>query len=76
VVSNHAGGLIDGTRHGITGDNPVTVTNEANGVIKGEAGSGINLDTASDTTTTITNHGSSPAMQTALPTVTVLTSTA
>ena len=57
VVSNHAGGLIDGTRHGITGDNPVTVTNDANGVIKGEAGSGINLDTASDTTTTITNHG-------------------
>jgi RTX calcium-binding nonapeptide repeat (4 copies) len=57
VVHNLAGGLIEGTRHGITGDNPITVTNDAGATIVGHAGSGINMDTASDTTTTITNHG-------------------
>src|SRR5690348_15362397 len=57
AVENHGGGLIEGARHGITGDNPVTVTNDLGGKIIGDAGSGINLDTASTTTTSIVNHG-------------------
>jgi Ca2+-binding RTX toxin-like protein len=55
VVNNFAGGIIDGARHGITGDEPITVTNE--GTIIGRAGAGINMDTASTTTTTVVNHG-------------------
>ena len=59
VVNNgdatHTAALISGARHGITGDNPVTVTNY--GEILGNSGSGINLDTASTTTTTVENHG-------------------
>ena len=53
--ATHTAALISGARHGITGDNPVTVTNY--GEILGNSGSGINLDTASTTTTTIENHG-------------------
>lgn len=53
VVNNYAGGVIDGARHGITGDQPITVDNA--GTISGEAGSGINLDTA-DVTTTVVNN--------------------
>jgi hypothetical protein len=55
VVNNFAGGLIDGARHGITGDEPVTITND--GTIIGRVGAGINMDTASTTTTTVTNTG-------------------
>ena len=55
VVNNFAGGLIDGARHGITGDAPITVTN--GGTIIGRVGAGINMDTASTTTTTVTNTG-------------------
>lgn len=55
VVNNFAGGIIDGARHGITGNQPITVNNS--GTITGEAGSGINMDSASTTTTTVTNHG-------------------
>ena len=43
--------IIEGARHGITGDNPVTVNNY--GKITGNSGSGINLDTAEPSTTTI-----------------------
>ncbi|MBR0697046.1 calcium-binding protein [Bradyrhizobium lablabi] len=57
VVNNHDGGLIEGARHGITGDQPVTVTNDLGGSIIGDAGAGINLDTASTSTTTIVNAG-------------------
>lgn len=57
VVHNFAGGVIEGTRHGITGGNPIEVTNAAGASIIGDGGSGINLDTASDTTTMIVNHG-------------------
>ncbi|QOZ65454.1 beta strand repeat-containing protein [Bradyrhizobium arachidis] len=57
VVNNHAGGTIEGTRHGITGDQPITISNDAGGSIIGDAGSGINMDTASTTTTTILNSG-------------------
>ena len=55
VVNNFAGGVIDGARHGITGDQPITVTND--GTIIGRSGSGINMDSAANTTTTVTNHG-------------------
>jgi Ca2+-binding RTX toxin-like protein len=59
IVNNgdvtHTAALISGARHGITGDNPVTVTNY--GEIIGNSGSGINLDTISTTTTSIKNHG-------------------
>lgn len=57
VVHNHAGGTIEGTRHGITGDQPIAISNDAGGSIIGDAGSGINMDTASTTTTTILNAG-------------------
>ncbi|HSS86120.1 MAG TPA: autotransporter-associated beta strand repeat-containing protein, partial [Reyranella sp.] len=57
VVNNHTGGLIEGARHGITGSQPLTVTNDVGGRIVGDAGSGINLDTAGTTTTTVANHG-------------------
>ncbi|MDH2404217.1 hypothetical protein QCM77_30330 [Bradyrhizobium sp. SSUT18] len=53
VVNNY--GIIDGARHGITGDQPITVNN--NGTITGEAGSGINMDSAANTTTVVTNRG-------------------
>ncbi len=55
VVNNFAGGSITGARHGITGDEPITITN--GGTITGQAGAGINMDTASATTTTVTNTG-------------------
>lgn len=55
VVNNFAGGVIDGARHGITGDQPITVTND--GTIIGRSGSGINMDSAANTTTTVTNRG-------------------
>jgi autotransporter passenger strand-loop-strand repeat protein len=55
VVNNFAGGVIDGARHAITGDQPITVTND--GTIIGRGGSGINMDTAASTTTTVTNRG-------------------
>jgi hypothetical protein len=55
VVNNFAGGVIEGARHGITGDQPITVNND--GTITGAAGSGINLDSAPATTTAVTNHG-------------------
>lgn len=43
-VENMDGGLIEGARHGITGDGTVEVLNEAGGVIRGLNGSGVNLD--------------------------------
>lgn len=55
TVNNHVGGTIEGTRHGITGDAPVTVNND--GTITGDLGSGINLDTPSLSMTSVTNHG-------------------
>jgi Ca2+-binding RTX toxin-like protein len=55
VVNNFSDGTIDGTRHGITGKQNIMVTNS--GTITGEAGSGINLDTTSGTTTITNNVG-------------------
>jgi Ca2+-binding RTX toxin-like protein len=53
TVNNFSDGTIDGARHGITGNNPVTINND--GMIIGRVGAGINMDTGSATTTTITN---------------------
>ena len=55
VVNNYTGGTIDGARHGITGDDAITVYNT--GIITGHLGSGINMDTPSLSMTTVTNHG-------------------
>ncbi|UQD71040.1 hypothetical protein JEY40_35145 [Bradyrhizobium japonicum] len=55
VVNNYAGGIIDGARHAITGDQPITVNND--GTIIGRSGSGINMDSAANTTTTVANRG-------------------
>jgi hypothetical protein len=65
-ISNAGTGLIEGARHGITGgavDNTVSfatgVTNDLGGVIRGDNGSGINLDGFNALqTATIVNRGS------------------
>ena len=64
-ITNDISGLVEGGRHGITGgalNNTVTftttVTNKAGGVIKGDNGSGINLDGFNaKQSATITNAG-------------------
>jgi len=56
-VHNFQDGSITGARHGITGKLPITVDNDAGASILGQHGSGINLDTASNTTTVINNSG-------------------
>ena len=64
-ITNDVTGLVEGGRHGITGgalDNTVTftttVTNKVGGVIKGDNGSGINLDGFNaKQSATITNAG-------------------
>jgi len=55
IVNNFAGGSITGARHGITGNEPITVNNE--GTITGQSGAGINMDTAGTTTTIVNNSG-------------------
>jgi hypothetical protein len=55
IVNNFAGGSITGARHGITGNEPITVNND--GTITGQAGAGINMDTAGTTTTIVNNSG-------------------
>ena len=65
VINNQAGGLIEGARHGITGGPKAagtafttTVTNAAGATIRGDDGSGINLDGFDrNQTATITNNG-------------------
>lgn len=52
-VQNQTGGIIEGGRHGITGDGVVDVTNAAGGLISGHNGSGINLDN----TGSVVNYG-------------------
>ncbi|MBT9100011.1 hypothetical protein KFZ76_20120 [Methylovulum psychrotolerans] len=64
-ITNDTSGTIEGARHGITGgalDNTVTftasVTNNAGGIIKGDNGSGINLDGFNaNQNVTVVNHG-------------------
>ena len=55
IVNNFEGGSITGARHGITGNEPITVNNE--GTITGQSGAGINMDTAGTTTTMVNNSG-------------------
>ena len=65
VVDNQAGGTIEGGRHGITGGAPdatslftTTVNNGVGATLRGDNGSGINLDGANGKeSATITNHG-------------------
>lgn len=56
-VNNHAGGLIEGTKHAITGDKGVTVVND--GTLIGHNGSAVNIDSDADEAnrTYITNRG-------------------
>ena len=64
-ITNDVTGLIDGGRHGITGgaaSNSVlfttTITNNAGGIIRGNNGSGINLDGFNALqSATVVNHG-------------------
>jgi len=44
TVTNRAGALISGARHGITADTDITVVNEAGGAIIGRNGSGVGSD--------------------------------
>jgi subtilase-type serine protease len=53
TVHNKTGGIINGGRHGITGDGVIDVTNAVGGLIRGHNGSGINLDN----TGSVVNHG-------------------
>ncbi|MEN0038915.1 MAG: hypothetical protein AAGC78_17690 [Cellvibrio sp.] len=53
TVKNQTGGVIEGGRHGITGDGVVNVSNAVGGLISGHNGSGINLDN----TGSVVNYG-------------------
>jgi Hint domain len=56
TINNFAKGQIIGAHHGITGEFGITVNND--GLIQGQLGSGINMDTTSTSGTTIVvNHG-------------------
>jgi hypothetical protein len=59
TVNNHAGGLIEGSKHGITGDEAVTVYNALGGEIIGRNGSAVNIDNGSavEDTVFVTNYG-------------------
>jgi hypothetical protein len=59
LVHNYAGGLIQGSHHGVTGDHGQTVINDAGATLVGGNGSGINFDSAATVadTTYVTNHG-------------------
>ncbi|WP_225205540.1 beta strand repeat-containing protein [Novosphingobium huizhouense] len=54
-VWNYAGATIDGARHGVTGKLPFGYFGNA-GTITAHGGSGLNMDTAGDTVTTIVNE--------------------
>jgi VCBS repeat-containing protein/autotransporter-associated beta strand protein len=54
VVNNFSDGHIIGARHGITGDEAVTIDNA--GEITGQLGAGVNLDTLASVTATLTNE--------------------
>jgi Ca2+-binding RTX toxin-like protein len=57
AIHNFAGGSITGARHGVTGDFPITIMNDAGATILGQQGSGLNMDTASDSTMRVINYG-------------------
>ncbi len=54
-MNNFAGAVIEGAENGIFGKQPITVANA--GLIEGNAGSGIDMEAASTTTTFIDNSG-------------------
>jgi VCBS repeat-containing protein len=56
-VHNFSGGSIVGARHGITSKLALAIDNDSGASITGQLGSGINLDTASNTTTIVNNSG-------------------
>jgi len=58
AVNNFEGGLIEGSKHGVTGDMGAAVVNEEGATIRGRNGSGINFDTSgSAAPVSIVNHG-------------------
>ncbi|MFD2185050.1 hypothetical protein ACFSOX_23095, partial [Rhodoplanes azumiensis] len=59
VVHNLAGGLIEGSRHAVTGKKGLTVINEAGATLIGRNGSGINVDNDKTVANTVyvTNYG-------------------
>jgi hypothetical protein len=59
VVHNYAGGLIEGSRHALTGSRAITVINEADGAMIGRNGSAVNIDNdaSSSNRVRITNYG-------------------
>lgn len=54
-VHNYAGGLIEGSRHAVTGKQDFTIVNE--GTLIGRNGSAVNFDTNANELVTITNRG-------------------
>lgn len=63
-INNLAGGLIEGSRHGITGDIGATVNNALGATISGRNGAGLNFDNFYEdadeleaATLTVVNHG-------------------
>ena len=59
TITNLDGGWIEGSHHGITGKDGVTVVNEAGGTIIGRNGSAVNIDNSADPVATVyvSNHG-------------------
>lgn len=59
IVHNLTGGVIEGSRHGITGKRDLTVVNDAGGLIVGRNGSAINIDNngSAEQTVHVTNFG-------------------
>lgn len=57
TVNNHAGGLLEGARHAVTGDRSVTVENH--GTMIGRNGSAVNIDNegTEEERVFVTNHG-------------------
>lgn len=64
IINNQAGGIIEGSRHGITGDIGATVNNAVGGMISARNGAGLNFDNFYEdedeleaARLTVTNHG-------------------
>jgi predicted extracellular nuclease/2',3'-cyclic-nucleotide 2'-phosphodiesterase (5'-nucleotidase family)/Ca2+-binding RTX toxin-like protein len=58
-VHNYAGGLIEGSRHGVTGKKGMVIVNDADATIVGRNGSAINVDNDASAANTVyvTNYG-------------------
>lgn len=59
LVHNYGGGLIEGSRHAVTGKKGITVINDAGATMIGRNGSALNMDNdaAVANTARVTNHG-------------------